>query len=131
MTYFIQGQNQKSMFIKLHVSDDNNEVKKKETIENNITHEKKSKKDENEVKTNGKRIKKAKRNVNDENYIWKGRRRKLLQTSSILIPILLKMGDVVDVAFDDINRCCNGCQIMMSGENNLHKTGGTTNPNKI
>ena len=23
------------------------------------------------------------------------------------------MGDVVDVAFDDINRCCNGCQIMM------------------
>ena len=47
--------------------------------------------DNNEVK------KKAKRNVNDENYIWKGRRRKLLQTSSILIPILLKKGDAVDV----------------------------------
>ena len=41
------------------------------------------------------------------------------------------MGDVVDVAFDDINRCCNGCQIMMGGENNLHRTGGTTNPNKM
>ena len=40
------------------------------------------------------------------------------------------MGDVVDVAFDDINRCCNGCQIMMGGENNLHRTGGTTNPNR-
>ena len=37
--------------------------------------------DNNEVK------KKAKRNVNDENYIWKGRRRKLLQTSSIQIPM--------------------------------------------
>ena len=44
---------------------------------------------------------------------------------------LLKMGDVVDVAFDDFNRCCNGCQIMMGGENNLHRTGGTTNPNKM
>ena len=77
MTYFIQGQNQKSMFIKLHEGDDNNEVKKR-----------------------------AKRNVNDENYIWKGRRRKLLQTSSILTPILLKIGDMVDVAFDDINRYC-------------------------
>ena len=101
MTYLIQGQNQKSMFIKLHVSDDNNEVKKKETIKSNITHEKKSKKDENEVKSNGKRIKKANRNVNgrveygqynpnlkkDENNIWKGRRRKLLQTSSIQIPM--------------------------------------------
>ena len=41
------------------------------------------------------------------------------------------MGDVVDVAFDDFNRCCNGCQIMMGGENNLHKTGETTNPNKM
>ena len=47
-TYFMQGQNQKSMFIKLHVSDDNNEVKKKETIENDITHEKKSINDETE-----------------------------------------------------------------------------------
>ena len=56
MTYFIQGQNQKSMFIKLHVSDDNNEVKKKETIESDITHEKKSKNDETEVESNGKRI---------------------------------------------------------------------------
>ena len=28
-------------------------------------------------------------------------------------PNPLKMGDVMDVAFDDINRCCNGCQIMM------------------
>ena len=53
--------------------------------------------DDNEVK------RKAKRNVNDENYIWKGRRRKLLQTSSILTTILLKIGDMVDVAFDDIN----------------------------
>ena len=44
---------------------------------------------------------------------------------------LLKMGDVVDVAFDDFNRCCNGCQIMMGGENNLHKIGETTNPNKM
>ena len=41
------------------------------------------------------------------------------------------MGDVVDVAFDDFNRCCNGCQIMMGGENNLHRTGETTNPNKM
>ena len=41
------------------------------------------------------------------------------------------MGDVVDVAFDDFNRCCNGCQIMMGGENNLHKTRETTNPNKM
>ena len=56
MTYFIQGQNQKSMFIKLHVSDNNNEVKKKETIEIHITHEKKSKNDETEVESNGKRI---------------------------------------------------------------------------
>ena len=120
MTYFIQGQNQKSMFIKLHVSDDNNEVKKKETIENDITHEKKSKNDETEVKSNGKRIRKANRNINGrveydqynpnlkkgENNIWKGRGRKLLQTSSILTPILLKIGDMVDVAFDDINRYC-------------------------
>ena len=29
------------------------------------------------------------------------------------IPTSAKMGDVVDVAFDDINRCCNGCQVMM------------------
>ena len=63
-TYFMQGQNQKSMFIKLHVSDDNNEVKKKETIENDITHEKKSKNDETEVKSNGKRIRKANNNIN-------------------------------------------------------------------
>ena len=56
MTYFIQGQNQKSMFIKLHEGDDNNEVKKKETIESDITHEKKSKNDETEVESNGKRI---------------------------------------------------------------------------
>ena len=28
-------------------------------------------------------------------------------------PNPLKMGDVMDVAFDDINRCCNGCQMMM------------------
>ena len=55
-----------------HEGNDDNEVKKKEIIERNITHEKKNKIDENEVKTNGKRIKKAKRNVNDENYIWKG-----------------------------------------------------------
>ena len=54
------------------------------------------------MKSNGKCIKKAKRNVNgrvkydqynpnlkkDENNIWKGRRRKLLQTSSIQIPML-------------------------------------------
>ena len=64
MTYFIQGQNQKSMFIKLHEGDDNNEVKKKETIESDITHEKKSKNDETEVKSNGKRIRKANRNIN-------------------------------------------------------------------
>ena len=63
-TYFIQGQNQKSMFIKLHVSDDNNEVKKKETIENDITHEKKSINDKTEVKSNGKRIRKANSNIN-------------------------------------------------------------------
>ena len=76
-------------------------MKKKETIESDITHEKKSKNDETEVKSNGKRIKKANRNVNgrveydqynpnlkkDENNIWKGRRRKLLQTSSIQIPM--------------------------------------------
>ena len=63
-THFMQGQNQKSTFIKLHVSDDNNEVKKKETIENDITHEKKSKNDETEVKSNGKRIRKANSNIN-------------------------------------------------------------------
>ena len=62
-TYFMQGQNRKSMFIKLHVND-NNEVKKKETIENDITHEKKSINDETEVKSNGKRIRKANSNIN-------------------------------------------------------------------
>ena len=35
-----------------HEGDDNNEVKKKETIESDITHEKKSKNDETEVKSN-------------------------------------------------------------------------------
>ena len=62
-TYFMQGQNRKSMFIKLHVND-NKEVKKKETIENDITHEKKSINDETEVKSNGKRIRKANSNIN-------------------------------------------------------------------
>merc|ERR1711872_109661 len=42
---------------KLHEGDDNNEVKKRETIEIDITHEKKSKNDETEVESNGKRIK--------------------------------------------------------------------------
>ena len=41
------------------------------------------------------------------------------------------MGDVVDVAFDDFDRCCNGCQIMKGGENTLHKIGETTNPNEM
>ena len=41
------------------------------------------------------------------------------------------MSDVVDVALDDFDRCCNGCQIMMGGENTLHKIGETTNPNKM
>ena len=41
------------------------------------------------------------------------------------------MGDVVDVTFDDFDRCCNGCQIMKDGENTLHKIGETTNPNKM
>ena len=49
---------------KLHEGDDNNEVKKKETIESDITHEKKSKNDETEVKSNGKRIRKANSNIN-------------------------------------------------------------------
>ena len=31
---------------------------------------------------------------------------KLLQTSSILNHNPVKIGDMVDVAFDDINRCC-------------------------
>ena len=31
---------------------------------------------------------------------------KLLQTNSILTTIMLKFGDMVDVAFDDINRYC-------------------------
>ena len=46
------------------MQNDNNEVKKKETIENDITHEKKSINDETEVKSNGKRIRKANSNIN-------------------------------------------------------------------
>ena len=42
--------------IHLHEGDGDNEVKKKETIESDITHEKKSKNDETEVESNGKRI---------------------------------------------------------------------------
>ena len=41
-----------------------------------------------------------------------------------------KMGDAVDVTFDGLERCCNGCQIMKGGENTLHKTGGRRNPNR-
>ena len=42
--------------IHLHEGDGDNEVKKKETIESDITHEKKSKNDETEVESNGKCI---------------------------------------------------------------------------
>ena len=42
--------------IHLHEGNGDNEVKKKETIESDITHEKKSKNDETEVESNGKRI---------------------------------------------------------------------------
>ena len=78
---------------KLHEDDDDDE--EKGTNENNMTHEDKGKNDETEVKSNGRSIKKANRNINgrdeydqydpnlkkDENNIWKGRRRKLFQTS--------------------------------------------------
>ena len=51
--------------------------------------------------------KREKRNVNDENYIWKGRRRKIVTDQfNPKTTIRLKIGDMVDVAFDDINRCC-------------------------
>ena len=40
------------------------------------------------------------------NVIEKNGAEKLLQTSSILTTILLIFGDMVDVAFDDINRYC-------------------------
>ena len=66
-----------------------------------MTHEDKGKNDETEVKSNGRSIKKANRNINgrdeydqydpnlkkDENNIWKGRRRKLFQTSLTQTPI--------------------------------------------
>ena len=46
------------------------------------------------------RRKRENRNVN---VIEKNGAEKLLQTSSILTTILLKFGDMVDVAFDDID----------------------------
>ena len=48
-------------------------------------------------------VKRKNRNVNVNE---KNGAEKLLQTSSILTTILLKFGDMVDVAFDDINRYC-------------------------
>ena len=85
---------------KLHEDDDDDEEKKKGTNENNMTHEDKGKNDETEVKSNSRSIKKANRNINgrdecdqydpnlkkDENNIWKGRHRKLFQTSLTQIP---------------------------------------------
>ena len=47
-----------------------------------------------------------KRENRNVNIIEKNGTEKLLQTSSILITILLEFGDMVDVAFDDINRYC-------------------------
>ena len=44
-----------------------------------------------------------KRENRNVNVIEKNGTEKLLQTSSILTTILLKFGDMVDVAFDDID----------------------------
>lgn len=44
-----------------------------------------------------------KRENRNVNVIEKNGAEKLLQTSSILTTILLKFGDMVDVAFDDID----------------------------
>ena len=48
-------------------------------------------------------VKQRKRENRNVNVIEKNGAEKLLQTSSILITILLKFGDMVDVAFDDID----------------------------
>ena len=49
------------------------------------------------------RVKQRKREYRNVNVIEKNGTEKLLQTSSILTTILLKFGDMVDVAFDDID----------------------------
>ena len=48
-------------------------------------------------------VKQRKRENRNVNVIEKNGAEKLLQTSSILTTILLKFGDMVDVAFDDID----------------------------
>ena len=48
-------------------------------------------------------VKRRKRENRNVNVIEKNDAEKLLQTSSILTTILLKFGDMVDVAFDDID----------------------------
>ena len=48
-------------------------------------------------------VKQRKRENRNVNVIEKNGAEKLLQTSSILTTILLKFGDMVDVAFDNID----------------------------
>ena len=51
-------------------------------------------------------VEQRKRENINVNVIEKNDAEKLLQTSSVLTTILVKFGDMVDVAFDDINRYC-------------------------
>ena len=91
---------------KFHEHDDDDEEMIKGINENNMIHKDKGKNDEAEVKSNSRSIKKANKNISstwisgrderdqydpnltkDENNIWKGRRRKLFQTSLTQIPM--------------------------------------------
>ena len=90
---------------KIHENGKDDEGNKKGITEDNVVH-KDEDKDEAELKPNSRSMKEANKNIsstwisgrdehdqydpnltNDENNIWKGRRRKLFQTSLTLIPI--------------------------------------------
>ena len=70
---------------KFHENDDDDEEKKKGINEDNMIHKDKGKNDEAEVKPNSRS--KDPNLTKDENNIWKGRRRKLFQTSLTQIPM--------------------------------------------
>ena len=91
---------------KIHENDDDDEENKKGINEDNMVHKDKGKNDEAELKPNSRSMKDANKNIsstwisgrdehdqydpnltNDENSIWKGRRRKLFQTSLTQIPM--------------------------------------------
>ena len=91
---------------KIHENDKDDEGNKKGITEDNVVHKDEDKNDEAELKPNSESMKEANKDIhstwisgrleydqydpnltNDENNIWKGRRRKLFQTSLTLIPI--------------------------------------------